>query len=1063
MNRENDIAPRALAPAEAHRQVSVLFTDMVGYTAAIERLGEDRSLSFTRAVYDLLAGIVQAEGGVVGGFGGDSVMAVFGIPDALEDGALRACRAALALQQAFAERADGFRARYDTVPVMRVGISSGTVVVAQVQGGDAPPTVVGATVNLASRIQSLAPAGGCLLCDRTRGLVEWAANLSFDDVHDIRGVERPQKLWRLNAIRAGATRFGAALARGLGPHVGRAAELAGMIAMIDQARGRVRVIDILGEAGLGKSRLAHEFQHLVAQEGLRVLLGHCARDGRQTPFFPFLEVVRRAFRIPDDAPPDEVADRLRDGLSASGLMSNEAQGLLLNLLGLAPPAGALDGLDGLLIGLRTRNLLSALLRVQCRTALVLLQIEDLHWIDAASEQLLAEVIADPAQSNLLLVQTRRPGQAPGWIGDARVHKIALQPLAADDIAVMIRARLGVDDLPAPLTDRIALRAGGNPLFGEEILTFLLDRGALRVEDGQVRFDDALPEDDIPGSIRALFDARIDRLPPGPRGLLQAAAVIGRRFDPALLSQVMQRPERIGEDLRRLEAQDFVFRDSLSSDYLFKHILLRDAVYKGLLAERRADLHFTIAEALVQRNAGQLSEVAEALAHHYDQTPRTDLAFTYNAMAGAKSLGTASLTEASRYFAKAMAHCQRDPDCVTPKAFAEFVADYGLCNNIALHVTIMLDMAPRVRPVLDRIGDSLPHALFLHHLVNCLICACRYADAWQVQQSLSAMADRLGDPKSQAYALASELALSCYYRALSSDAFETRQRRAEAALEQFDDAYLANFLTAYVGWNELMRGRVTRAVAAADRILKTGMARGDPRSLGYGLAMKALIAMISYDYAKALEFADQALAASRAEFERAIAMSARCGAIIPLGVAGARAEVEAYVAACASRGWTLFRSGPETILGVACALEGRLGESLNRLEAIIRDLEARGNLAAAGWNRLFLCEILLEILSGKEMPPPRVLWRNLRTLLAVKLFGAARIEAQIALVRANPVFDAQGHYIARSEMILGLLNKARKRPAEARAQLQRALAIVEPAGASGLLSRIQAALADLPAA
>ena len=1060
MNQKNDIASRSPERTEAHRHVSVLFTDMVGYTAAIERLGEDGALSFTRAVYDLLARIVQAEGGVVGSFGGDSVMAVFGIPDALEDAALRACRAALALQQAFADGADGFRARYETVPVMRVGISSGTVVVAQVQGGDAPPTVVGATVNLASRIQSLAPPGGCLVCDRTRGLVEWAATLSFDDVHDIRGMARPQKLWRLNAIRTGATRFGAALARGLGPYLGREAELSVMAEATRQARGGVRVIDILGEAGLGKSRLAHEFQHQVAQDGGRVLLGHCSSDARQTPFFPFLEVVRRSFRIRDDAPPEEVADLLRKGLRASGLLAEVNLGLLLNLLGLTPPGGALDGLDGVLIGLRTRDLLFDLLRVQCRGALVLLLIEDLHWIDAASEKLLTEMISDQRLANLLLVHTRRPTHVPGWLGDARVQRIALQPLAADDIGAMVRARLGVDDLPAALMQRIAWRADGNPLFGEEILTFLLDTGALRVEGGQVHYDGSVSEDEIPSSIRALFDARIDRLSPGPRGLLQAAAVIGRRFDPVLLSQVMQRPERIGDDLRRLESQDFVMRVSQSSDYLFKHILLRDAVYKGLMAERRAELHFTIAEALVQRNSGQLAEVAEALAYHYDRTPRADLAFTYNAMAGAKSLGTASLTEASRYFANAMALYERDPGCAGPAEFANFIADYALCNNIALHVTVMLDMAPRVRPVLDRSGDSLSHALFLHHLVNCLICSCDYADAWSVQQDLAALAGRLGDAKSRAYALASELALSCYYRPLSSEEFEARQHMAEEALDHFDDAYLANFLTAYVGWNELTRGRVPRAVAAADRIIESGVARNDPRSLGYGLAMKALIAMVSYDYAKALVFADQALAVSRAEFEKAIAMSARCGAIVPLGVAGARAEVEAYVASCAARGWTLFRSGPETILGVAYALEGRIGESLRRIEAIIRDLEARGNATYAGWNRLFLCEILLEILSGKGVPPLGVLVRNLPTLVGVMVFGRSRIEAQIAQVRANPVFDANGHYIARSEMILGLLCKIRKKPAEARVHLERALGIVEPAGPSGLLTRIQSELADL---
>ena len=1050
-------------PLGERRQVSVLFADMVGYTAIVERLGEEKALAFTRMIYDRLTGAVLEHGGTVRGFAGDSIMAVFGIPEALEDDALRACRAALSIQSAFATAAAAIETQFGVRPNMRAGVSSGIAVMAPVEGEGSPLTAVGNAVNLASRVQALAQAGGCLICDATRRLVEWIVDLSFDGEHEIKGLVKPQKLWRLLAIHEGATRFDGALARGLGYHVGRDDELAALSDAFRQAQDEMCVIDIVAEPGLGKTRLVFEFLQRAKADEAVVLTGNCSSDGQQVPFFPFLEVVRDSFRIRDEDEPAEIARKLETGLRGSDLYTTENLGLLLNLLGLKPPEGAFAGLDGVLIGLRTRDLLPALLQAQCRANRVVLVVEDIHWIDGASEELFGKLIDGGVQSNLLVIHTRRPEYVPGWRVSPAVRMLALKPLAASDITHLAQTRLGVDSLPEALIRQLTERAGGNPLFGEEILSFLIEQGALRIDSGKADFDAALGESGLPASMQSLLTARIDRLPREDRALLQAAAAIGRRFDPGLLSLVVETADETGAALQRLQAQDIVYREANSSDYVFKHVLLRDSVYQNLVAGRRSELHLAIAEALEKRNQDRLAEAAETLAYHYALTDRADLAFTYSALAGAKSLGVFSIGEANRYFESSLALYQRDPACASNEQFARFLANYALCLNISLQVKSMIEFGIKVRPILARFGDSRHHAHFLHHYASCLVWNARYLDALSVRQELSAMAIRLGDPESMAYALVSELSVSSYCAPMTIELFQSKRREAEAALASLDDAYLQNFYLAITAYDELLRGRVAEARDAADRMIVIGVSMNDPRSLGYGTAMKALIAMVSDDYETALNLSEQALGVSRAVLEWAIATNAKTCALVPLNKPGAVEELNHHMAYCAERSWALFTAGPDPMLGVALVMNGRIGEGLRRIEMSVGRREKEGYKAAADWNRLFLCEIYLGILSGQGGASLGVLLRNIRSLTGVLIFGEKRIVALVEHVRSNLQFDRNGHYLGRVEMILGLLYKTKKKKALAIRHLTESRRIISPSGPSPILTRIDAALAELTSA
>ncbi|RZV41198.1 MAG: hypothetical protein EX271_08505, partial [Acidimicrobiales bacterium] len=843
------ISPTQPARAVERRQVSVLFTDMVGYTAISEELGEEKALELTQKIYEGLTSTVREYGGSVRSFAGDSIMALFGIPDAQEDAALRACQAALAIQAAFAKSADEFERLFNIRPSMRVGVSSGVAMMAAVEGGNSPVTAIGSTVNLASRIESLAPEGGCLVCDATRRLVEWVVDIDLHGESKIKGMSKVQKLWQLQSIRPDTKRFDASLARGLSKFVGRELELGKLDAALEDIPNGFKWIDIVAEPGLGKTRLVFEFLKHSKSNVVTVLKGHCSTNGKQIPFLPFIEIVRRSFELKDGEQRADILKKLEAGLERSRVNSLENLGLLLNLLGHSPPENALDGLDGVLIGLRTRDLLTALLKSQNSDARIILSIEDIHWIDSSSQELLLKLIENDGLKNILIITTRRPHYNPDWLKTPKIEKMVLEPLAASDIAHLAESWLGVDAIPDALMDRLNERTEGNPLFGEEILGFLLEEGALSIGSDGVDFDAESSKSVLPASMQSLLASRIDRLDKADRALIQVAAAIGRRFDPELLSRVTGNSDEVNAALNRLRAQDLIYRKSKSSDYLFKHTMLRETIYQSMVSDRKASLHLRIAEALEARNKGRLAEVADALAFHYAQTDRNDQAFAYSALAGARSLGLFSLDEAFRYFQSSLDMYERDPSCTSKEGFAAFLADFALCSNISLHVKTIIGLADKVRPILAEIGDARHHVLFLHHYVACLVCNGRYLDALSVREELTAMAARLGDPVSRAYALVSELSVSNYCAPISNDDYEAKKQETEAALEQFNDPYLQNFYLATIGWNEIIRGRVAEAHKEADNLLEAGASRNDPRSLGYGTAMKALIAMLGDDHEK----------------------------------------------------------------------------------------------------------------------------------------------------------------------------------------------------------------------
>jgi class 3 adenylate cyclase/tetratricopeptide (TPR) repeat protein len=1039
------------------RQVTVLFADMVGFTTFSERSGEEAAFTLMRSLAKLMDDAVREQGGVTQAFTGDGIMAVFGAPVAFEDAPLRACRAALAILQRLKAEGDDLKSKHGLRPQLRIGLNTGTAIVGAVQAGiDAAVTVLGDTVNLASRLQALAEPDSVFMSEAMHRLVQGMVEASFAGHQEIKGKSEPQKVYRLDAVRRGTTRFEASVSRGLTTFVGRELELEVLERGLDEARSGLRIVDLAGEPGMGKSRLLHELRERLDKQHAFVLSGSCSPDGQQTPFLPLIEVVRESFRVSVGEAERDITQKLEMGLTTLGLHSVRNLGLLLHLLGLKVPDGALTGLDGVLIGLRTRELLQHILEARCGLAPALMIIEDLQWIDSASEEVLGKIVDSAAKLRLLLLTTRRPEYLPAWLNRTEVTKLRLEPLPMGDIRRLIQGRLGVDVLPEGLARHVIEKAEGNPLFAEEIVSYLTERGIIRTA---VAFDASAVAAALPASVQSLLTARVDRLAPKDRALLQAASVIGRSFDPQLLAIATGETD-VDVRLAAMQPLDLVWVDH-EGNCAFKHALVRDALYQSLLSDARTTLHARIADEIERRSGNRLAEVAEVLAHHYSHAGHIGKAFAYLSMAGRKSLGVYSIDEATAHFAAALSLLNDNPDCASEDQIADFLVPYTLLLNMNAKLKLMIDVVQRYLTRIDRLGLDPRVGLIRHQYVFALLWSARYPEAAAMQRETSLMANRSGDSRSKAYSLANEINVSTIVAPMPLDKFEIVKAEAIKAASETADAHIQNWTRFVVGWEEFHRGRHNEARNVARELMQVGRTLSDPRSIGLGLALLAFIALVADSYAEALEYSEQSLAVAITAFDRNVAILAKGGALVLLRRTDEGLKLlEASNRRCVADGDLYSLVGSEGIIGVGKVLQGNITQGIRLLEEGISRREKEGYRTTADWYRLFLSEVYLQIIAGKEKPPLLIFLRNLPILMKVMFTASSRIPALMASVFENPHFGPEGHHAGHAEMILGLLYKAKKKRDLAVQHLTKAKRILSQFGQTPLLARLDTALAEL---
>ncbi|MBR0939470.1 AAA family ATPase [Bradyrhizobium jicamae] len=892
----------------------------------------------------------EVHGGVVKSFTGDGVMALFGVPVALEDAPLRACHAALLIQRRLAATAPAIATKHGLSPQLRIGINTGPVIVGQVQSGESTSvTALGDAVNLASRIQALCPPGGVVLSEATHRLVQGIVESQAAGAHEIKGKAERQRIYRLTGLRQGAMRFDVALSRGLTPCVGRLAEIKLLEQCLKEAASRVRVADLVGEAGIGKSRLIYEFRNRIPDKGIFNLAGSCSENGQQTAFLPFIEVVRGSFRISAGEDEGQIASKLEKGLTVLGLASEQNLGLLLNLLSLSVPEGALKGLDGVLIGLRTRDLLLRLLQARCQLTPVVLVLEDLHWADSASEELLIRLVSHEDSLPLLILHSRRPEYRPPWIKQSNTTTFALEPLSPAETSQIVGARFRATELPMALSKLITDKAEGNPLFAEEIASYLAERGAVRSAASGVIYEEGAVATTLPSSLRSLLTARVDQLAPNDRTLLQAASVIGRRFAPDVLAAVVGADVQIFARLSAIGPLDVVHPDDKTEDFIFKHVLVRDALYDSLLSGPRKQLHLSVADEIERRSAHRLTEVAETLAYHYGCAESAVKAFRYFAMAARKSLDIYALEEAERHFRRALELAEADPGCVSDSEFTNMLAGFTRLLNLEARVKELTELVERLLPRIEAAGDSGDLVLVLHHFSWALLTRAQFKAAHEISRRSMEAAKRLGDSCSLAYGQSSFVHTSIILSPLPLDSFETFVRNALQLSDRTGDSYLRTWVLFTIAWDYINRGLTREARSYAERVLDAGRAYGDPRGFAVGLWLLGWVDIVEERYQEATSRADECIRAALTPLDRSVGIQIKG---LALALSGKVEEGAALLREARSgflaNDWRFNLAGTDLALSVATVLGGAFSQGIRLCEKCIREQEAAGYKSAADW-------------------------------------------------------------------------------------------------------------------
>ena len=386
-------------------------------------------------------------------------------------------------------------------------------------------------------------------------------------------------------------------------------------------------------------------------------------------------------------------------------------------------------------------------------------------------------------------------------------------------------------MPEGLARQVTEKADGNPLFAEEIVSYLTERGMLRTVSGMLDFDTSAVSTALPASVQSLLAVRVDRLAPKDRALLQAASVIGRRFDPDIAGYRGQRRQYRSSPRIDAGATDVVHQSGKGTEFAFKHALVRDALYDSLLSDARMALHSKIAQEIERRSGNRLIEVAEVLAYHYGQTDRANKAFTYLSMAGSKSLNVYSLDEAATYFTAALALLDKNTDCAVDGQVADFFVSYSSQLYMSAQFNVLIEVLERYLPRIDRLGDDQRVVLIREQYVFALYSNARYREAAATQRETSRMANRLGDSRSKAYALAGEMMTSTVTAPKPLREFEAIKRQAITAASDTTDAYLKMWIRWIIGWEEISRGRIDKARDLARELMQIGRLVEDPRSTG----------------------------------------------------------------------------------------------------------------------------------------------------------------------------------------------------------------------------------------
>jgi class 3 adenylate cyclase/tetratricopeptide (TPR) repeat protein len=940
---EKILISRAALEGE-RKQVTVLFADIKGSMELLaDRDAEAAQKLLFDPVLDRMIEAVHRYEGTVHRVMGDGIMALFGAPLALEDHAVRACYAGLRMQETVARYADEVR-RSDGVQVaIRVGLNSGEIVVTAI-GNDLHMdyTVVGQTAHLASRMEQMANPGSVLTTADTLRLAEGHIAVRSLGPMPVKGLADPVQIYEVTGAGAARTRLEAAAGRGLTRFVGRGVQLEQLLRAQQLAgRGRGQVVAIIGEAGVGKSRLVHEFLHSHHTADWLVLESSSPSYGRATPYLPVIELLRRYFKINVDDSTQSIREKISDRVLTLDSALQDSLPPLLDLLDVLDDEHPFRSLDPTLHRQHTYQAVTRLLLRETSVQPVTAVVEDLHWNDALTLGLLNELVVAAQNARLLLIVTYRPEYRDEWSDQPNHHQLRLDPLASESLADLLLALLGSDPSLRQLKSFLAERASGNPFFVEEIARSLVDTGVLEGVRGRYSLAKPFSSTDVPATVRAVLAARIDALPTAEKRLLEEAAVIGHDVPFAQLHGICGlTEERLRSLLDNLQGAEFLYATQIFPDlqYTFKHSLTHDVTYSGVLHERRRDIHGRVVDAIEQLYADRLGEQVERLAHHAMRGEKREKAVQYLWQAGGKATARSALSDARAWFEQALGVLDALPES---RAALEQAFDIRLELRRVLRQLgegrTMLEQLREAEAVAERLQDDRRRGQVYALMTTVHSTLDELDEALVTGTRALEIAERLGDLRLRIVAT-SHLEQVYHYRGEYRHVFEFAPDNlalpADWVHEYFGMAALPSvFGRAYPIMSLAELGRFVQAAKYAAEAIRLAESTQHVFTIGWAYFAALMLHLVKGDWAEALSRVEHwtaMLRTANVAMHLPWAVPASAWVLAQLGEANEALnrvrEGEQLLERQAARGIFGHRSWAYGAVSHACLLLGRLDEA-----------------------------------------------------------------------------------------------------------------------------------------
>jgi class 3 adenylate cyclase len=637
--------------------VTVLFADVANYTSMSEKLDPEEVHQIMDGCYRILMDEIHKYEGTINQFTGDGVMALFGAPVAHENHAQRACYVALSIQNALVDYGEKLKKERGIDFKMRIGLNSGPVVVGSI-GDDLRMdyTAIGDTINLASRMETTAKPGAILSSGNTYKLVRDYFKFESLGKIQVKGKEEPQEAYKLIRTSEVKTRIEAAAVVGLTKFVGRRREMEALHEALERTRsGSGQVVGIVGEAGVGKSRLILEMRKMFPKEEYGYLEGRCLHYGSSMAYLPLLDILRSYFEIKEGEQESLIKKKMKEKIFQVDEKLKTVLPPFQELLSLKGEDEAYLKLEPKQKRKKIFEAIRDLFIRESQDKPLVLVFEDLHWIDKTSEEFLDYFIGWLTNTPILLILLYRPEYTHRWGSKSYYNNVRVDQLSIPTSAELVQSILREGEVVPELSNLILGKAAGNPLFMEELTHSLLENGSIQKKDHQYFLSRRPSDIQVPDTIQGIIAARIDRLDESLKRIMHVASVIGREFAFRILQAIMEMKEELKSHLLNLQGLEFIYEKRLfpELEYIFKHALTQEVAYNSLLLKRRKEIHEKIGRAIEEIYPDRLEEFYEMLGYHYSKSDNLDKACQYLKLSGNKAMRSYSNLEAFHFYKDAM--------------------------------------------------------------------------------------------------------------------------------------------------------------------------------------------------------------------------------------------------------------------------------------------------------------------------------------------------------------------------------------------------------------------------